>query len=142
MSSVLIFFALGDIDQLAQQRHGIGVGALERIAPDDRAIAATIADGFGFFEQAVLALFTTTREHHNSASTKAAMHHMTHALNQRTARNVMGLVDFLGFGLVKMVGRQFYLDDMCAQQGNHVGGISHDVKAGFSVFADAFAARI
>src|SRR3989338_1923572 len=70
--------ALVDFDQLGQHIQSILALALERVAPDDRAIAAAVADRARIVIDRIRALCRPAREHHDPPPGKACIHAVLH----------------------------------------------------------------
>src|SRR5690606_32487177 len=131
-----------DADELVEHRERLLAVALEGIAADDRAVAATVADGAGIVIARTLALLGTPGEDDDPPAVEGGLHAVADAGGRARDVDLVLLVDLLGLGLFEMVGRELDLDDMCAEKGGHLGGIGGDVDRGLAILGEVFTARI
>src|SRR5262249_26278326 len=131
-----------NIHNRAEQLDRLGARTLERVAPDDRAVAPSGLDRAHFVEQLFVADFRTARENHDSPAVETTLHDVGHARGLRIERYAVGLVGLFGFGLLKMRARQLDLDDVGAELCRDLRRIGDHVERGLALLADARAARV
>src|SRR5262249_38057838 len=94
-----------------EEASGILARPLERVAPDDRAKSATVADGAHLLEHRLIGVGGATGEDHDATATEGGLNDVTHSLAQRAGRHGLLLVDLAGRGLLEMGRWQLDLDD-------------------------------
>src|SRR2546423_36693 len=72
--------------------------ALERVAANDRAETASIANGTGFVEELLIGSVGTTGENHDTAAIERTLNYMMDTFCQGRDGDLILLVDFLGLG--------------------------------------------
>ena len=114
------------------------LGTLEGVAADDRAESAAVADGAGFIEHCIVAVFLgAAGEDHDAMAVEGGLHHMPDALGQRGARHVSFFVSLLGLGLLEVFRGQFHLDHVRAQFRGNVGGVGGHVQRRLALLGKA-----
>ena len=89
------------------------------------------------FLTGVIGIFFTRapRKDHDPATIEAALHYMSNALRDGLARDLRGLVDFLGLGEFEMRARQLHLDDIGAKLRRDLSRISDHIEGGLAFLA-------
>src|SRR5579871_3572949 len=131
-----------DLHDLAQQPQGIRFGALEGVAPDDRAEAASLFDGAHLVEERRILLLGAAGEDDDAPPVEGALHNVADPLGQGFDGDTLALVDFAGFVLLDMGGGQLDLEDVRAQLRGDVGRIAGHVNGRLALLAQARPARV
>src|SRR5712692_8344515 len=84
----------------------------------------------------------SAREDHNPFAVECALYDVAHAVGHSLDGNVVALVHLLGFSQLDMRAGQFDLDDMSAELGGDLRGVSDHVDGGFTFLAEAGATRV
>ena len=113
---------------------------LERVAADDAAVGAAVAQAADLLIDAVEVLRLAAGEHHDAAAVERALHHVLDALGQRGAVDL--LVALLRGFQADHRGRRLHLDDVGAHQRGHLRRIGADVERGLRGAIEVAAARI
>src|SRR5438105_10512819 len=87
----------------------LGLLPLERVAPDDRAEAAAVADGAHLVEDRLVLVGGAAREDHDAPAVEGGLDHVAHALGERADGHLRRLVDFLGRRLLQVRRGQLHL---------------------------------
>src|SRR5438876_850205 len=86
-----------DLHDGFEELERFGAPALERVAPDDRAEAAALADGAHLVEhRLVLLLERAAGEDDDATAVERGLHDVAHALGQRPGGHLLLRVDLLG----------------------------------------------
>src|SRR5258706_261256 len=118
-----------------EQLQRVGFLALKRIAPDDRAETAAIADRGHFLQEILVRFGRSPRKDHDTPATESALDNVPHSLGQRANRYFLFLVNFARSLLFYLSGRQFNLDNVRAELRRQVRGVSADIDGGLTLFA-------
>src|SRR6266852_1737026 len=114
----LLLLARVDLHHGVQEPQRVVARPLERVAPDDGAEAAAVADTAALVEDRLVVLLGgPAREDHDAAPVEGGLHHVAHALAQRGHRHLGLLVGLLGLGLLDVLGGGRHLDDVDAELG-------------------------
>src|SRR3954471_24399278 len=122
-----LVLALVDADDLVEHLERLVARPLERVAADDRAIAAAVADGAHLVHDAVLVLRLAAREDDDAPAVEAGLYDVAVARGGAADVDLLRLVDLLRGIELEMLGRGLDLDDMGPEQRRHVGGIGADI---------------
>src|SRR5438128_9025207 len=79
-----------------QELERLGLLPLERVASDDGAEAAAVADGAHLVEDRLVLVGGAAREDHDAPAVEGGLDHVAHALGERADGHLRRLVDFLG----------------------------------------------
>ena len=94
-----------------------GTWALERVAADDGAEPAPIADGPDLIQDRVVVLLgRSAREDHHPSPIEGALDHMPNAIRQGSDGYLGLLVDLLGLRLLDVRRGQLHLDGVRTQR--------------------------
>src|SRR5262249_1927786 len=115
---------------------------LERVASDDRAEAAAIADGADLVEDLLVLGGGAARENDGAAAVEGRLHDVPDALGERADRHLRRFVDLFRRRLLEVRRRQLDLDDVRAELRGDVGGVRRHVDGRFTVLGEAGAARV
>src|SRR6266851_1361202 len=106
----LLLLARVDLHHGVQEPQRVVARPLERVAPDDGAEAAAVADTAALVEDRLVVLpGGPAREDHDAAPVEGGLHHVAHPLAQRGHRHLGLLVGLLGLGLLDVLGGGLHL---------------------------------
>src|SRR5215470_4502684 len=115
---------------------------LKRVASDDRAEAAAIADGANLVEDLLVLGGGAARENDDAAAVERRLHDVPHALGERADRHLRRFVDLLRRRLLEVRRRQLHLDDVRAELRGDVRGVRRHVNGRLALLREARAARV
>src|SRR5213594_383344 len=133
----LLLGARVDTHHGAQELERVGLLPLKRVASDDGAEPAAVANRAHLVEHLVVLGGGAAREDHDAPAVERGLHDVAHALGQRAGRHLRGLVDLLGRGLLEVRRGQLHLDDVGAELSRDVRGVRGDVERRLAVLAEA-----
>src|SRR5438309_7110946 len=131
-----------DAHDRREELERLGLLPLERVAPDDRAEAAAVADGAHLVEDRLVLVGGAAREDHDAPAVEGGLDYVAHALGQRADRHLRRLVDLLGRRLLQLRRGQLHLDDVGAELRGDVRSVRGDVEGRLAVLAEPGAARV
>src|SRR5947208_6585809 len=126
-----------------QEAQGMLARPLERVAANDRAEAAAVANGPRFIEHGlIVSLHGASRKDDDAPPVERALDYVADALGQAVEGDRRLRISLLGLALLDVGARKLQLDDVRAQLGRNVGGIGHHVNGGLAFIATLAPARI
>src|SRR5207249_1761364 len=84
-----------DVHHRTEEGDCIALRTLERVAADDRAEAAAVADAADLVEHCVVRLGLAAGEDDDASTAEGALHHVAHAIAERVDLDLLALVDLL-----------------------------------------------